>query len=164
MEQKIKSMKLIIVGKTASGKDYLKNRLREKGLKASVNCTTRPIRAHEQDGVDYHFLTTEEFKKGIEQDFFIEYEKFNGWYYGTPIDEFEESDIIIMNINGINQLSSNIRKQCMIIFLDIDATTRELRLAKRKDSNDSIERRMQADEEQFKEFSNYDIRITNPNF
>lgn len=157
-------MKTIIVGKTASGKDYLKNRLKQRGLKASVNCTTRPVRDDEQDGVDYHFLTDEEFKEGIKQDLFIEYEKFNNWYYGTPVDEFEKSDVMIMNVNGVNQLSPNIRQQCMVIFLDIDAETRKMRLNEREDSNDSIERRMHADDEQFKQFINYDVRITDPNF
>lgn len=157
-------MKTIIVGKTASGKDHLKNRLKGRGLEVSINCTTRPMRDYERDGVDYHFLTEDEFKEGITQDLFIEYQVFNGWYYGTPVEEFKDSDVMIMNVDSIKQLDENIRKQCMVIFLDIDSTTRQLRLAKRKDSNDSIERRMKSDEEQFEQFTNYDIRITNPEF
>ena len=49
-------MKIILVGKAASGKDFLKNRLSSKGFVSGVSHTTRPARANETDGVDYHFV------------------------------------------------------------------------------------------------------------
>jgi guanylate kinase len=59
-------------------------------LKFSVSATTRPIRATEKDGVDYHFLSVEEFKKRIENDEFVEWEQvYTDRYYGTLKSEIE---------------------------------------------------------------------------
>jgi guanylate kinase len=49
----------------------------------SISATTRPMRATEKHGVEYFFLSEEEFKKRIENDDFIEWEKFYDYYYGT---------------------------------------------------------------------------------
>jgi guanylate kinase len=49
----------------------------------SISATTRPKRETETDGIEYFFLSEEEFKKGIENDEFIEWEKFYDYYYGT---------------------------------------------------------------------------------
>ena len=56
----------------------------------SVSMTTRQPRAGEVDGVDYYFVTEEEFKKRIEENRFLEYANFVGNYYGTPRDKVEE--------------------------------------------------------------------------
>ncbi|MFN3598057.1 MAG: guanylate kinase, partial [Rubricoccaceae bacterium] len=51
----------------------------------SVSATTRPPRAHERDGVDYHFLSAEQFEQGIAEGAFAEYEEvYPGRFYGTP--------------------------------------------------------------------------------
>lgn len=75
-------MKLILVGKAAAGKDFLKNRLVDKGFKAGISCTTRSPRPNEVDGVDYHFLTEEEFKAKLDAGEMLEHMIFNNWYYG----------------------------------------------------------------------------------
>ena len=49
----------------------------------SISATTRPKRQTEKNGVEYYFLTEEEFKKKIKNDEFIEWEKFYDYYYGT---------------------------------------------------------------------------------
>jgi len=49
----------------------------------SISATTRPKREMEKDGVEYYFLTEKEFKEKIENDEFIEWEKFYDYYYGT---------------------------------------------------------------------------------
>ena len=56
----------------------------------SVSCATRAPRNNEKDGVDYYFITADEFKKRIEQDAFAEWEMvYKGKYYGTPRSELE---------------------------------------------------------------------------
>ena len=56
----------------------------------SVSCATRAPRNNEKDGVDYYFITADEFKKRIEQDAFAEWEMvYEGKYYGTPRSELE---------------------------------------------------------------------------
>ncbi len=157
-------MKLVLVGKAASGKDYLKTRLKKKGFKIGVSHTTRPPRPSETDGVDYRFTDEATFKQMIEKDQFVEYMHFNGWYYGQTKEDFTHAEVMIMSKDGLDILPEQYRKKCMVIYLDIDRKTRVERLNLREDPNDSVERRLLADDEQFKGFKDFEIRITNPDF
>lgn len=77
-------------GKTTIVKEILKN---NKEIVFSVSATTREKRPEEIDGVDYFYLTKDEFIRKIENDEFIEYEKiFDGNYYGT-LKEFVEQNL-----------------------------------------------------------------------
>jgi guanylate kinase len=69
-----------------------------------------------------------------------------------------------MSPEGLEHLSEGIKNKCLIIYLDIHSTTRLTRLILRDDQNDSITRRFEADENQFRNFQEYDLRITNPEF
>jgi len=157
-------MKLVLVGKAASGKDYLKTRLKKKGFKIGVSHTTRPPRPSETDGVDYRFTDEATFKQMIEKDQFVEYMHFNGWYYGQTKEDFTHAEVMIMSKDGLDILPEQYRKECMVIYLDIDRKTRVERLNLREDPNDSVARRLLADDEQFKGFNDFEIRITNPDF
>ena len=57
-----KTEKLIIVGPSGSGKDFLRRALIKKNLRYEPKITTRPIRIHEVDGIDYNFITQKEFE------------------------------------------------------------------------------------------------------
>jgi len=77
---------LIISGPSGVGKSTLCKRLVER-LDAflSISATTRPRRENEMDGKDYHFLTVEQFERGLEENRFLEYATvYGGQYYGTP--------------------------------------------------------------------------------
>lgn len=68
-------------------------------LAFSVSATSRPPRGQEQDGVDYYFLTPEEFRSHIEQDDFLEYEEvYEGRFYGTLKSQVEEKLAAGMNV------------------------------------------------------------------
>lgn len=157
-------MKLILVGKAASGKDFLKNKLVKKGFNAGISCTTRPPRKNEVDGIDYHFMTEQEFKDILDSGEMLEHMVFNDWYYGLTKTEFEQADVMIMSKDGLDVLPSDYRKRCMVIWLDPPRSTRVERLNYRNDPNDSIVRRMNTDDEQFQDFRDYDMVVTNDNF
>ena len=159
-------MKLILVGKAAAGKDFLKNRLISKGkiFKPGISCTTRLPRHNEKDGVDYHYMTEEDFKAKIESGEMLEHMIFNGWYYGLTKEEFEQADVMIMSKDGLDVLPKEYRDRCMVIWLDPPRVTRLERLEHRNDPNDSIYRRMQTDDEQFAGFKDYDLHIKNEDF
>lgn len=157
-------MKLILVGKAAAGKDFLKNRLKSKNFKIGVSHTTRPPRRNEKDGIDYHFIDRSEFEEMIDQNKFIEYMEFNGWFYGQTEEDFDTADVMIMSKDGLDMLPKQYRDQCVVIYLDVDRMTRIERLNRRNDVNDSIIRRMNTDDEQFTGFSDYDIKIKNADF
>jgi len=67
-------------GKTTIVKEILRN---FPQIVFSISATTRPKRETESEGIEYFFLTEEEFKKKIENGEFIEWEKFYDYYYGT---------------------------------------------------------------------------------
>jgi guanylate kinase len=157
-------MKLILVGKAAAGKDHLKTRLSKGGFVSGVSHTTRPPRETEVDGKDYHFVTENQFKEMIVGAEFIEYMEFNGWYYGQTETDFNNADIMIMSKDGLDMLPKKYREQCMVIYLDPPRLTRVERLEYRNDMNDSIMRRMNTDDEQFKNFRDYDLRVRNDDF
>ena len=156
--------KIVLVGKAASGKDYLRTRLMDNGLRYGISYTTRDPRPGEVEGKDYYYITVPEFMKLIDAGEIIEYQIFNNWYYGISRDEFEASDVMIMNAEAIEMLPEDIRKQCTVIYLDIPIEVRRERLMSRSDQQDPMENRIRLDEEQYANFTDYDIRITNPDF
>lgn len=156
--------RIILVGKAASGKDYLRKRFENRGFKYAVSYTTRPPRPGEVNGRDYLFISEEKFVEMIEKDEWYEWVSFNGWKYGTSRDQFEDEDLFIMTPGGISHINEDDRKKSFIIYLDVPQDMRKSRLEQRVMPGDSVERRIIADEEDFKDFTNYDIRITNDDF
>ena len=157
--------RIILCGKAASGKDHLRKILEGRGFNYGVSYTTRPPRQGEVDGKDYYFLEENEFKALIEQGFFYEYVTFNGWYYGTSKEQwYTTDDIFIMTPSGIRKLHAADRKTSFIIYIDIPTSIRRERLQMRNDNNDSIERRLEADDRDFEGFDDFDIKITDHNF
>lgn len=170
---KSKREKLIILGQSGSGKDFLLRKLVEKGLKPCLKWTTRPSRKFEQQGITYNFVNDSEFTQFINEDKFIAYQKFNvtpenketeTWYYGVTKEEFENSQVLIMTPGEFENITPEQRKKCFVVYLDIDRIIRESRLFKREDKNDSIRRRLDADEQDFKDFNDYDLKVRDPEF
>lgn len=163
-----KTEKLIIIGQSGSGKDYLRRGLLKKGLRYHPKFTTRPKRNHEVEGVDYNFITKEEFESLKVNESIKVYQSFNIngdiWYYGITEQNFNDNQLFIMTPEEISQLTDKDLSGCFVVYLDIDMETRRKRLFRRNDKNDSIERRLLADIEDFKDYSYYDLKITDPDF
>ena len=157
-------MKLILVGKAAAGKDFLKNRLVAKNFKPGISCTTRQPRHNEVAGVDYHFMSEDAFKAKLDSGEMLEHMVFNNWYYGLTKEEFEQADVMIMSKDGLDVLPKSYRDRCMVIYLDPPRLTRVERLEHRNDPNDSIVRRMNTDDKQFENFRDFDLRVRNDDF
>jgi guanylate kinase len=163
MEPNKNHKRIILSARGASGKDYLRKKLQDKGYTYGVSYTSRPPRENEIEGVDYHFLTKEVFEDMIEKDMFYEYVTFNGWHYGTSREQFHSDDVFIMTPSGISLLSPEDRKSSFIIYLDIPLNVRKERLLLRNDA-DKVERRLEADEKDFKDFTDFDMCVTNELF
>lgn len=155
--------RLILVGKAASGKDHARKILEKCGFVYCISHTTRPPRKGEIEGVDYYFVDKEEAIRMAKSSEFYEYVEFNDWFYGTSIKEFDRANLFIMTPSGIAKLKPEHRKQSLIVFLDIDEQILLERLSKRKDA-DNAQRRLEADREDFRNFTDYDLKITNHNF
>jgi guanylate kinase len=170
---KSKHEKVIILGQSGSGKDFLLRKLVEKGLKPCLKWTTRPARKFEKQGVNYNFVSDSEFIQSINENKFLAYQEFQvtpegkspeKWYYGITEEEFNNSQVLIMTPGEFRNITPEQRKGCFVVYLDIDRSVRESRLFKREDKNDSIKRRLDADEEDFKDLNDYDLKVRDPEF
>lgn len=165
----IKREKLVISGKSGSGKDFLLRELKKVGLSPSVKITTRPKREFEVEGINYHFKTQDDFKKISESNGLIVSQEFLNdkgdiWNYGISVEDFSNNQVFIMTPGEISQIDPENRKNCFVVYLDIDRDIRESRLLTRNDLNDSVKRRLNSDELDFLKFTDYDLRITDPYF
>jgi len=156
--------RIIIVGPAASGKDFLKSRLEKRGYTLDISYTTRPIRKDEEQGREYHFLTEKEFMDESTQ--FYEYVKFGDYYYGTGEIEWETCDVFIMEASAVKALTEKERKKCLVIYLNPPKDVRFERLWTngRGWEHVKITKRFETDDKLFKDFTDYDIQITNPDF
>lgn len=168
-----KTERLIILGKSGSGKNYLERKLVERGLKQGIKSTTRPPRKFESDGTSYHFINESKFNDLLKDNNFVVYQSFvvtpensdsQTWLYGITKEEFNNGQVFIMTPGEFEMISLDDRKKCFVVYLDIDRKVRERRLFKREDRNDSVLRRMDADELDFSRLRDYDLKITDPEF
>lgn len=103
--KKVKPLFLVLSAPSGCGKSTLVDMLLQEypDFVYSISCTTRPPRGHEEDGIDYHFLSRERFEQLIAENAFIEYAKVHDNYYGTlkaPIEEvLAEGNSMILDID-----------------------------------------------------------------
>ena len=86
-----KGLLLVVSAPSGCGKGTILGEiLKDEGFYYSISATTRAPREGEQDGVNYHFITTEEFEQRIARGGMLEYAQYCGNYYGTPKKEVEQ--------------------------------------------------------------------------
>lgn len=156
--------KIALVGKAASGKDFLKKKLIKRGMNFGVSTTTRPPREGEVDGVDYHFISEDLFLEHVAYENIVFYQKFNGHLYGITAQEFQSCDAVILNVEVLSTMPQEVRDSLFVIYLNIDDATRMVRMKERGFSDVQITERIYADNKQYDGFTGYDLMITNPNF
>lgn len=164
-KQSYDNKRIILVGKSAAGKDFLKKRFKERGFKIDISYTTRPIREGEVDGETYHYLTEKEFNAKIANIDFYEFQQHGDYWYGTGQKEWDECDVFIMETDGISDIELEDREKCFIIYLNPPEEVRKQRLREIRGWDDeTINHRANTDNQKFKNFTDYDMVITNPDF
>ena len=159
--------RLILVGPTASGKNVMRDRLFNKGFTFDISYTTRDMRTEvgEQEGIEYHFISDDEFEIMKDNDEFYEKVEYNGKKYGTGRNEWENKDVFIMEPNGVDCILEEDRESCFIIFINPPVEERIRRMREeRKWNNQQVSDRIKTDNKQFAKFLKYDIKITTPDF
>ena len=149
---------IVLVGESASGKSTLANAFIKinPGFTKVVTYTTRPMRQGEVDGVDYHFLSEDDFNKRKENGFFVEYASYRGWQYGSAINfKSSEDKIIVLTPAGARALLKvgELRRDLRIIYLDVDRRSRLIKLLQRGDDIEEAYRRSLSDVGQFDAFN-----------
>lgn len=141
---------LILVGPSASGKTQIVKILREKyGLNKMVTYTSRTMRPGEKEGIDYFFLTKEEFEKRINECFFIEYVVYNGNYYGTALSQVSSDKVVILEPTGLKHYINKIRDEVKVAFLRCSTEIVRIRMKERGDDPEVIKKRLLLDGEVF---------------
>lgn len=129
MDNKQKKGKLLIFSApSGSGKSTIINWLMQEhpelNMHFSISCTSRPPRGQEQNGVEYFFLTPEEFREKIQRDEFVEYEEvYTDRYYGTLKSQVEkqleagENVVFDVDVHGAVNIKKAYGEQALSLFI-----------------------------------------------
>ena len=163
---------VILSSPSGVGKTTITKKIQQKynSFKISVSHTTRSARSNEVEGVDYHFVDEETFKKLIDEEKFYEYAKIFDNYYGTSkknVDENIKKNDILFDIDwqGTKQLSKHKKLNLLKIYL-ITHSKEELkkRLVKRnQNSSEEIDLRFKSFNKDIKHWNDYDYIVINKN-
>jgi guanylate kinase len=115
-------------------------------MKLSVSATTREPRPGEEDGVDYHFLSPEEFEERVEADDFLEWAEYAGNRYGTLRSELERDAhplVLEIEVQGARQVRARVGDAVSVFIAPPSEEALRTRLVGRgSDSPEQIERRL----------------------
>lgn len=148
---------LVLLGKTASGKDSVMRFLCKKyGLKKVVTYTTRPMRTGEINGETYYYISKEEFLRKVKEGFFFEYKKYEtvhgDWYYGAAKTDLDHEDAaIILTPAGFTEYLERYTGTLQSVYLDVSNEIIQKRFIKRGDEPEEAKRRLEHDNEDFLE-------------
>lgn len=162
---------VVISGPSGVGKGTVRKALFEMpkhNLTYSVSMTTRKQRPGEKDGVDYYFVSREEFLKRVEEGKFLEHAEFVGNFYGTPLDKVNErledgQEVVLeIEVEGALQVKKKVPDCVMIFIVPPGKEALYQRLRKRgTESEDVIEQRIQKANREFKLAKYYDYIVVN---
>ena len=163
---------VILSSPSGAGKTTLTKKIQQKyqSFKISVSHTTRSPRSNEIDGVDYFFVSKNDFSKLIKQEKFYEYAEIFGNFYGTSkkvVNETIKKNDLIFDIDWqcTKQLSKFEDLKLIKIYLITDNKD-ELKkrlISRNQNSSDEIEKRLDSFESDIKHWNDYDYIIINKN-
>ena len=141
----------VITGPSGVGKGTLIRGLLERvpGLELSVSATTRPPRPGERDGVDYHFLSDEEFDRRVANGEFVEHARYSGHKYGTLRSELERrmaeaaGVVLEIEVEGARQIRAAMPEAVQIFIAPPSVEALRARLVGRgTDAPEDVEARL----------------------
>ena len=143
IRHKSKGLLIVVSGPSGAGKDTICNKLIEemKDTKISVSMTSREPRGKEVDGVDYFFISKEEFEERIKNDEFLEYAiVHNNQYYGTPKTKIEDELNNGKNIIYLGTFSKYISPSINVGYIITNAYINEFKNYNYVVVNDKVEK------------------------
>ena len=165
---------IVISGPSGSGKSTVIDALckADETLHLSVSATTRKRRPREVDGVDYHFLSTAEFEKFIQQDRFLEWAEYGGNLYGTLKSEIADARearkdaILEIEVKGSLEIRAqdlSPARSILIFIVPPSFATLEKRLRSRNTESESeLKQRLDIAKSEVLEIEHYDYWVSNP--
>ena len=141
-------------------------------MQKAITHTTRDIRGGEVDGIDYHFVSKEDFKNMIADDGFLEYAEVFDKFYGTSKKEVEsrisagENVVLIIDWQGHRNIRQNYNNKIHSIFLlppSLDILEQRL-IDRNEDSSEKIKKRLEQASSDIEKAKEYDTVIVNDDF
>jgi guanylate kinase len=162
---------LVLSGPSGAGKSSLINKIADEigEYYFSISTTTRPKREGEVDGVHYHFVDEEEFKKDIEEDYFLEHALVHGNYYGTSLkpvrQALTEGKLVIFDIDvqGNMAIKNRLGDITTSVFITPPSLSElKSRLVKRStDTQEVINKRLDMAKREIQRTAEYDFLVIN---
>jgi len=162
---------IVLVAPSGAGKTTIARKLLDEfpELKFSVSATTRPPREYEKDGVDYFFLSEQEFDELIKKDGFLEWEEYSGYRYGTLRSEVDKMikngyfPVLDIEVKGALNVKRIFRDHCVSIFIEPPSIEElERRLLKRgSETKESLEKRLKKAEKELAYANRFDFIVIN---
>ena len=164
---------LVLSGPSGAGKSSLIAKIIDDigSTYFSISTTTRAIRAGEINGVHYHFVSVEEFKKEIEDEMFLEYAIVHGNYYGTSLSPVKQAlkegklvifDIDVQGHDAVMHRISDITTSVFVTTPSLEELKKRL-YARRTDSDEIINKRLEMAIREVQRISEYDYLVVNDN-
>lgn len=162
---------MVLSGPSGAGKSSLIGKIIDRigPTYFSISTTTRPMRTGEENGVHYHFVSEEEFRREIEEEMFLEYALVHGNYYGTslgPVKQaLKEGKLVIFDIDV--QGHDAVQHRLADITTSVFITTPTLGELKKRlhnrltDSDEVIAKRIDMAKREVQRVSEYDFLIIN---
>ena len=171
MQNSSKPLMLVFSSPSGAGKTTLTKKIQDSynTFKVSVSHTTRKARPNEVDGVDYHFVSKEQFQKLIDKNAFYEYAKIFDNYYGTSKSSINKitgngyNVLFDIDWQGAEQLSKHKELNLLKIFIlppSIEELEKRL-LSRNQDDKSAIKSRLSAYSKDVAHSKNYDHVLVN---
>ena len=162
---------LVLSGPSGAGKSSLIKKIANDigDFYFSISTTTRPIREGEEEGVHYHFVSEEEFKKDIEADHFLEYAVVHGNYYGTSLKPVRAAlasgklvifDIDVQGNTAVNNRLGDITTSVFITPPTLSELKKRL-ISRSTDTHEVIDGRIKMAKREVQRISEYDFIVIN---
>ncbi len=166
----MKGRLFIIAGCSGVGKGTLLKLFLEKNqkIKLSISATTRKQREGEKDGINYFFISKEEFRNSVENNEFLEWAEFSGNYYGTKKSFVEKTlnkgiDLILeIEVKGAAQVKEKMPEAVTIFIMPPSVETLEERLRGRHTEDEqTIRKRLNEAKRELEAGKKFDYQIIN---
>lgn len=161
---------VVVSGPSGAGKDTVVKKLRQDHpeIEFSVSATTRAMRAGEQDGIDYHYMTNPEFERRIAAGEILEYTNYCGNYYGTPRSEVDRriaegrTVVLVIEVEGAGNIKRIYPDATAVFICPPSLEELERRLRDRgTETEESIRRRLTRAREELALAGGYDAQVVN---
>ena len=165
----MRNILFVLSGPSGVGKGTIAKKITERNgnVALSISCTTRLPREYEKNGVDYFFISKEEFLKKIENNGLLEYSEHFGNYYGTPKDFVKErlksKDVLLeIDVNGGLKAKKSMPETVLIFISPPSVEELKRRLSYRHtETKEQIEQRLGRIDYEMEKRKFYDYNVVN---